>query len=300
MAEQRAERRIAVGIDGSEHSRRALVWAAQHAAWHHVGLDVVHAWSVPYLPYGAGADVDPSEAERHAHELARSETTWLAAHGSTPDDLAEVLVEDEPGSALVTQSAEAELVVVGTRGRNRLAGLILGSVSQRCVDHAECPVAVVPSSWDQASGRRVVAGIDGSEPSRQALQWAFAEAASRHIDLEVVHAFGDGQVVFPYGPTIAMERNELEKAAHALLEDAVATEAARSEASPRSIELVAAPGAAGAALVEAAAVADLLVVGSRGRSTFRTLIAGSVAQYCARYAPCPVVVIRPPSHNPAT
>lgn len=297
MAEEIADRRIVVGIDGSEHSRRALVWAAQHAAWHHVGLDVVHAWSVPYVPYGAGAEVDPSAAEHGAHDLAESEIGWLTAHGSTPDDLAEVLVEDEPGSALVAKSADAELVVVGTRGRNRLAGLILGSVSQRCVDHAECPVAVIPSSWDQAIGRRVVAGIDGSEHSRKALQWAFAEAASRHVDLQVVHAFGYDPVVFPYDPTIAAERHEQEKASNALLEEAVATEAAHSEASPRSIELVAAAGAAGAALVEAAGGAGLLVVGSRGRSTFRTLIAGSVAQYCARYAPCPVVVIRPPART---
>ena len=92
---------------------------------------------------------------------------------------------------------------------------------------------------------------------------------------------------------MAMDPDEIEKASHEMLEDAVARVAAETANSPRSVGLVASEGGPAQVLLEAAVGADLLVVGSRGRAAIRTIVAGSVAQGCARHGPCPVVVVRP-------
>jgi nucleotide-binding universal stress UspA family protein len=296
MTKQVVAGRVIAGVDGSEASRRALRWAADHAARHGVGLDIVHAWSVPYFSYGAGASEETEAAATAARELVDEEEGWLIAQGAAPADRRVLLDEGDPASSLVSRSEGAEILVVGSRGRGRLAGLVLGSVSQRCIDHAVCPVAVVPPDSSEGTRGRVIVGIDGSDAAARALRWAYEEAARRRVHLEVVHAFDFVTVVSPFGPTVAVERDELEKAAHELLEDAVATVAANCDVRPRSVRLRASGNAAAAALLEQADDADLLVVGSRGRGAFRTVLAGSVAQQCARRSPCPVVVVRSQPH----
>jgi nucleotide-binding universal stress UspA family protein len=293
MTNEGSDGRVVVGVDGSDASRVALRWAADHAVLHAAGLDIVHAWSAPYLPYGGAGPLEREPAATAARTLAAAEEDWIVGQGAAPADLRSIVEEENPGIAMVARSAGARLVVVGSRGRGRLAGVILGSVSQRCVDHAACPVAVLPPGWRSRKGGPVVVGIDGSEASALALEWAYREAACRGVHLDVVHAFDVVTVVAPFGPAAVVGRADLEKAAYELLEDAVAVVAADADARPRSVELVASASAAAPALLAAADGADLLVVGSRGRSTFRTVVAGSVAQHCARRATCPVVVVRP-------
>lgn len=95
----------------------------------------------------------------------------------------------DPATELVAACADADLLVVGSRGRSSLAGLLLGSVSRACLAHAPCPVVVVRSEPKQAlSHRRVIVGVDGSDHSRQALRLAAEEARLRDAALNVVHA----------------------------------------------------------------------------------------------------------------
>jgi nucleotide-binding universal stress UspA family protein len=203
------------------------------------------------------------------------------------------LTEMRPAAALLAAARDADLLVVGSRGHGGFVGLLLGSVSQRCVDHAKCPVAVIPPSWDGANHGRIVVGVDGSEASYGALHWAIAEAARRDAQLDVVNAYGFHQYPSPYGPTVAIDPDQLETGSKALLDEMVAG-AFGGPGPPRAVETIAPSMTAVPALLESAKGADLLVVGSRGRGTFTGLLLGSVSQQCVHHAPCPVVVVHPP------
>ena len=118
---------IVVGVDGSEESRRALEWALTWARHHDARVRVVYA-------YGG------NESEREAELIVNAEVTTAGT-----EDV-DVVPEALPGPAvrvLLEAAREAELLVVGSRGRHGFPGLLLGSVSQQLAHHAVCPVVIV-------------------------------------------------------------------------------------------------------------------------------------------------------------
>jgi nucleotide-binding universal stress UspA family protein len=148
---------------------------------------------------------------------------------------------------------------------------------------------------------RIVVGVDGSEGSRQALSWAAKEAEIRSCPLEVVHTYQQPPATasYAYDETMSTEvwqktREDAEVTARQAADRAQAL-VDNMVADLPAVELVAtaveAPNPA-QTLVERSRGADLLVVGSRGRGGFRSLLLGSVSQQCAHYADCPVVIIR--------
>ncbi len=146
---------------------------------------------------------------------------------------------------------------------------------------------------------KLVVGVDGSEGSREALRWAAQEALLRDARVVAIHAWSLPFVAGPMGAIIpTLPREDLEAAARDVLEDAVC-EAFGGEAAMPPIEKLVVEEPAGKALVEAAQDADLLVAGSRGHGGFTGLLLGSVSQYCAHRAPCPVVII-PSGHRIAS
>ncbi len=153
--------RVVVGIDGSPPARAAAEFAVREARLRGARLVAVTALGVPEL-----AHFDPYSVRRHpkADILARAEETVAAAlFGLDTEglDVRVVVTTDTPARALVERSAFADLLVVGSRGRGDLSGLVLGSVSQHCVLHARCPVAVVRSQPVPASER------DSAEPAER-------------------------------------------------------------------------------------------------------------------------------------
>ncbi len=146
---------IVVGVEGSDASRAALRWGAEEARLRDARLTAVHVWSfVPPQPMGEpGMLAVPagdlagqlSSGQEASESVLRS--TVLETLGSTPDrEVEERLVEGDAGEVLVELSAEADLVVVGSRGAPGLAAALLGSVSRHVVDHATCPVVVVKAA----------------------------------------------------------------------------------------------------------------------------------------------------------
>jgi len=136
----------------------------------------------------------------------------------------------------------------------------------------------------QAPTGRVVVGIDGSEGSNRALEWAATEASRSGAVLEVHASYGPGYVfVTPH---------EVEQAMQRLLDDAV--EHIHGVAPGVALTGVIQQGSAAQSLIEASKGADLLVVGSRGRGGFSGLLLGSVSQQCSLHAHCPIVIVRPP------
>jgi nucleotide-binding universal stress UspA family protein len=136
---------VVVGVDGSEHSRLALRWAAQEAVWWQARLDVVQAWTPPALFVAEGVPVsfDTDAYEDASERLLHDMDAELALAGQTLPERRLVPVADAPARALLEAAKQAALLVVGARGRGGFGGLLLGSVSQQCLQHAPCPVAVV-------------------------------------------------------------------------------------------------------------------------------------------------------------
>jgi len=200
---------------------------------------------------------------------------------------------DLPARALLEAAAGASLLVVGARGLGGFHGLLIGSVSQHCLRHASCPVAVVHRSEGAAptgaEAGRIVVGIDGSAAARRALEWALDEARARTAALDVVYAWHLPHEARVPVATLGMEPDLLEDAARVTLDEAVDGQDTGGLSSP--LNRVLAYGRPTPSILERADGADLVVVGSRGRGGFSGLLLGSVSQQVAHHATCPVVVI---------
>jgi nucleotide-binding universal stress UspA family protein len=142
--------RIVVGVDGSEGSHRALEWAVQEAAQWGAALTVVHAWRFGRSPTDPNVAEAVREIGRAAQHVVDHEVAFARAAGV---DASGVLAFEGAVHALVAASAEADLLVVGSRGRGAVAASLLGSVSQGCVRHARSAVVVVPGGETVAARR---------------------------------------------------------------------------------------------------------------------------------------------------
>lgn len=138
---------IVVGVDGSEGGAAALEFAASEAALRKARLRIVSAWEVPTAAYGGGfaPPIDPEtwDAFRVGAEQVAQEASALVKKQQPSVDVEALAVAGQPAVALLEQSADAELIVVGRRGLGGFTRLLLGSVSQQVVQHATCPVVVV-------------------------------------------------------------------------------------------------------------------------------------------------------------
>jgi nucleotide-binding universal stress UspA family protein len=131
--------RILVGVDGSPHSGAALRWALREAECHSGEVTALFSWQVPFLSF-PGA-FDRGDLEHAASQFLVETVREIAPSPAVP--LRTLVAEGDPTESLVIASKEAELLVVGIRGRSPFAGLLLGSVSQGAAANAACPVVLV-------------------------------------------------------------------------------------------------------------------------------------------------------------
>ena len=144
MAQFNQANRVVVGIDGSAASEEALIWAAEESRVRGAVLEIDHVWSLPNLGYGGFVE-QIDDFEKDAKELLERVTDQ--ARKNHPDLTIESnLLEGPPAPALIVRGKRADLLVVGSRGHGGFAGLMLGSVSQQLVHHAEFPIVVVHPS----------------------------------------------------------------------------------------------------------------------------------------------------------
>jgi nucleotide-binding universal stress UspA family protein len=140
--------RIVVGFDGSAPSEAALRWALTEAQQRGCDLDVVAAWRYP-AEWAEGFNEKWADDEMALAQRARSDAEAALCRcldGATPPWVHVHAVKGSAGRVLVEWSADADLLVVGRRGRGELVGALMGSVSSECVHHARCPVTVMPGS----------------------------------------------------------------------------------------------------------------------------------------------------------
>jgi nucleotide-binding universal stress UspA family protein len=140
---------ILVGVDYSEGATAALAFAREEARLRHGTLRAVHAWQFGFVDHRGFESFGPEIADIHELREAAAAALDATLREALPDfdevTIEQRVVEGTPGAVLVDESHDADLLVVGSRGRGGFAQLLLGSVSQQCAHHAACPVVIVRS-----------------------------------------------------------------------------------------------------------------------------------------------------------
>jgi len=135
---------IVVGMDGSDGSLAALRWARTEAERWGASVVAVQAWEFTPLIVATEAPIDLAQIRQDTDEYLERQISDVFDGSDVPVERR--VVEELPARAILdaAEAVDAQMIVVGTRGRGGLKGLLLGSVSQKVLSHAHCPVVVVP------------------------------------------------------------------------------------------------------------------------------------------------------------
>ncbi|MFI8304631.1 universal stress protein [Streptomyces sp. NPDC085927] len=285
-------RPITAGVDGTEESLAGLAWAAREAVRRGRPLRVVHAWR--FQTHEAVDAGDAATQERWVRDAVAESVRRVTERHSALAVTTDVLEGDAVG-ALTGAAADAEMLVLGSRGHGRIMGFLVGSVGQQVIVEARRPVVFVragdmPSG--EVAGREIVVGQQGDpEDSAAALEFAFEAAAARGATLRAVRAW-TLPPMFAYSPdTLRLmdEAGGLEPYEQKSLSDALAPLRERHP-QVRVVEQVE-MGSAGQVLLSVAGTAQLMVVGRRARRSAVGARIGSVAHGVLHHADCPVAVV---------
>ncbi|MFG2055222.1 universal stress protein [Micromonospora sp. NPDC048930] len=281
---------ILVGYDGSADATVALDWALDEAgrSGRPVRLAYVFEWLTVagWIGPGVAPGIWPDEtARRQVEDLVRKAAADAAAERPGLTVQGEVF-DGPPALVLQERSAEAGMLVLGSRGHGGFGGLLAGSTTVSVSAHAHCPVVVIRDGQVPTSGP-VVVGVDGSETSLRALSFAIERAAQRDVPLRVLRVWeAPGERWVPPG----FDPEETTVRERAAAEADLAQWRAAFPDVP--VEVQVSPGNPAALLVEASRQAQLVVVGTRGRGGLRGMLLGSVSQQLIHHAHCPVAVVR--------
>ena len=289
---ERADLPIVAGVDGSESAREAARWAADEAARKRAPLRLVSVVQVP-IASGYLGDVgdfglldDLQALSRRMLDEARSElvTRW-------PDlEVTTAVLVGPPIPTLVEESGAARLVVVGSRGLGGFRGMLVGSTAVALASRGHCPVAVIRGGGSPTGP--VVVGVDGSPASEAAVGLAFEEASLRRVDLVAVHTWLEHASDAAYLAAVDPVANWDALAERGM--ESLTERLAGWADKYRDVTVVrrVTRGRPIVNLLAAAADAQLLLVGSRGRGAFVGVVLGSTSQALVYHAPCPLIVAR--------
>jgi nucleotide-binding universal stress UspA family protein len=269
-----------VGVDGSDHSRMALKWAAAAAGVVKVPVRAVQSWSHPRWAVFPGGP-DPVPADEMDEQTQQAITAIVTETlGTSAGATAGVLRGPAAGALLQTVTPDSVLVL-GSRGLGGFKGLLLGSVSQECVEYASCPVVVVRADRAIGEGDVILVGMDGSDGAQRALAWAHSLAGATGARLRAVHAWRATVSERPprMGDRLESQAADAVRGWTAHLGDDVQSE--ETEGDPREVLVTAADRVAPA----------LTVVGRRGAGGLRSVRLGSTANHLIRQSSTNVAVI---------
>ncbi|NVM94959.1 universal stress protein [Arthrobacter wenxiniae] len=294
---------IVVGVDGSEQSNCAVVWAAREAKARKSPLHLVTAYTVPIFAAsgldGGYATVDDDVIRQGAEAVLR-EAAAKVAHLDVELD---ARVENgDPAGVLLEMSETAELLVFGTRGRGGFIGRLLGSVSSALPAHSKCPTVTIPLSCAPRLGegtdpdavppvieKVVTVGVDGSDQARYAVLVAAEQAERTGSLLRIICA------VQPYTGSLAwmpapVDREALFAEIQTQLDAGEKWLRHHFPTLPVEVKLV--EGSAVDVLVKASETSELLVMGTRGRGGFAGMMLGSTTDGVRHHARGPIMVVR--------
>ncbi|NGO47648.1 universal stress protein [Streptomyces ureilyticus] len=279
-------RPITVGVDGSPESLAAVAWAGREAARRELPLRLVLSWESD----------DAGEHDAKARDALREAASGLAErHPQLP--VSSDLLDAAPVPSLVAEAADAEMLVLGSRGHGAIVGFLLGSVGQQVTAESGRPVVLVRAddrAEHEAAGREIVVGQQGGpDGSAAALGFAFETAAARGAGVRVVRAWSL-PAFYEFNPSLMKTLDEaggLEPYEKQALNEALKPWRERFPDVPvtEHVEI----GSAGEVLLSVASPAQLMVVGRRAQRSAVGSRIGSVAHSVLHHAPCPVAVVPP-------
>lgn len=286
---------IVVGVDGSDPGMCALDWAAAEAERRGVPLNIVTSYTIPVFAASsmdAGyATLDDQVIRDGAQEVLDAAKERIAGRNV---EVRLRIESGDPSGVLMELSEEADLVVVGTRGRGGFVGRLLGSVSSALPAHAKCPTVVVPlctakrTEGDPGLRDVVVVGVDGSDRARRAVLVAAEQAVARSIPLRVVCALPPISGSLAWMPA-TVDQEALTIDVRRQLQDGKRWLA--SHFPDLVIETEVIEGAPIEVLIEESARATLIVTGTRGRGGFAGMLLGSTSQGALHHSKGPIMVV---------
>ncbi len=282
---------IVVGVDGSPSANAAIRWAAVDAELRNTSLTLVHA--VPPVMgtwLAAPVPLNVLEWQRTIGRQVVDDALQFAKECTAGAlDISTDLLSASPVPGLVQMSRNADMVVVGSRGRGAIARTLMGSVSMRLAHHAHCPVAVIhgePPSTEISPQAPVLVGVDSSPASNAALELAFDEASRRRAELVALHAWwSPGEFELP-----GFDWDDLRPGIEDEFAERLKTCRQRHPEVP--VRRVVVRDQPARELVAHAQSAQLLVVGSHGHGEIASGLLGSVSTAVVQAARIPVIVAR--------
>ncbi|PJM78061.1 universal stress protein [Bifidobacterium felsineum] len=320
MTELNTKADIVVGVDGSDESFAALKWALEEASLTGQSVNAVFGWT---HSWDMGAEPDSDEAwAKVRHDIANELREWVerATKGIDfdPANLKLTSVKASGTTALLQIGHDAQQIVVGRRSLGRVARWFLGSLSASLAEEAEVPVTVVrliggeeenvtdaianaltpgdqpvhyeqPEPETEPAIRPVVVGVDGSEISRRAFDFALEEARIHHRPFHVMFCWQlrDLGAVPGYEnavPSVEVGQQRAEEILNGLMAKVSIPEDVQVTANAFHIR-------ASKGLIAASRYASHLVVGSRGLSGLDAHFLGSVSRQIVNFAECTVTVV---------
>jgi nucleotide-binding universal stress UspA family protein len=280
-------RTIVVGYDRSTDAKLAARWALDEASRTAAPVEFFYAYEWPIWAPAASMvptpAIWPDEATQQAIKETLAEAVAEAAHSHPRVRTTIATADDDAALALVRRSADAGLLVLGSRGHSAVTNL-LGSVSAAVSAHAQCPVVVVRGHPEATAP--IAVGVDGSAASEAALGFAAGEATIRGVPLLVIRAWKPAAGLWAETPIVTHAVSTRERQP---FDDLVA---AWREKYPRlEISAEAVVDHPAAALTQLSATTQLVVIGSRGRGALRGMLLGSVSQHLLRHSACDVAIV---------
>jgi nucleotide-binding universal stress UspA family protein len=272
---------IVVGVDSSRHAESALRFA--DALSRSLGARLVlAAASVPSL---SGGEYTVATDLAHAKDVVESARLVV---GHIGDIRSLLLTAATPARALHRAAGleQADLLVVGSSERRRVAGLQPGSVAEAVLHHSPCPVAVVPERAGEPAFARIGVAVEDGCAALSALDVALrlaTDAGGERPELDLLH-IAPPEVAF-MRPGVPAPEPEYDYTPPWL--EAIAAEAGEHVRT----NVVLDAGQPGRRLVQRATGLDLLVMGSRDLGSVRRLVLGSTSAHVVRNAACPVIVV---------
>jgi nucleotide-binding universal stress UspA family protein len=298
-------KRVLCPIDFSETSRHALEQAAAVAGWYKARLTALHVYSPMFIPVPSLPTPDHRVPESEWQRVTEQATTFVqtALRAGTGVDV--IVDVGQPAAAILERAASlpADLIVMGTHGASGFEHLVLGSVTEKVLRKATCPVLTVPPRAHETSRfpfTRVLCAVDFSEWSFAALALAASLAQESGAALDLVHVLEwpwhePPPPVFSELPpaqaaALAEFRRYVVESATSRL-DSLASDATRDRCT------VTARVSHGKPYVEILRVAadtgaDLIVLGVHGRKVIDLAMFGSTTNQVVRRAMCPVLTLR--------
>lgn len=275
LSSGRRDKVIIAGAGGRDASRDAAGLAAALAS--SLGADLVIASAVPEAPLPARLVAGSDRTDR----FARAHDATEAVLGDFPHRRFDLSADPESGLRELAERENASLIVLGRTHASGLGTVVPGTLADRLITHAPCPVAIAPPRFaesDHAGFGIVGVAYDGSAEARRALDTAASFANDLDCTLRII----------TISPAVKGEDEDLARVREGIYRERQA-EAARSVSVPADTAFE--RGHPSHVLARQSVELDLLVVGSHSRSTLARAALGSVASELIRSATCPVVVV---------